>query len=119
MLPECHGIGERSCRVMQDPFVTTCEIFLIILIAIGYIDAGSAAKAAPAAVTALRKDLVMAEPKFTPNVRVAEIRALADCLEARGASVLMKGQPAQCAAPKEGSGTSVQVRDFGGWQPIS
>jgi len=39
----------------------------------------------------------MAEPKFTPNMSVAEVRALADRLEARGTSVLMRDQPAQCA----------------------
>jgi hypothetical protein len=45
------------------------------------------------------KALVMADPKLTlPRpMTVDEIRALADRLEARGTSVLMRDQPAQCA----------------------
>ena len=39
----------------------------------------------------------MAESKVTPTMTVDEIRALADRLEARGISVLMRDQPAQCA----------------------
>ena len=39
----------------------------------------------------------MAESKLAPTMTVDEIRALADRLEARGISVLMKDQPAQCA----------------------
>jgi hypothetical protein len=43
------------------------------------------------------KALVMADPKLTLPMTVDEIRALADRLEARGTSVLMRDQPAQCA----------------------
>jgi hypothetical protein len=48
-------------------------------------------------LTTTRKDLVMAELKLAPTMAVDEIRALADRLEARGTSVLMRDQPAQCA----------------------
>ena len=95
----------------------------------------------------------MADRKLTLPMTIDEIRALADRLEARGTSVLMRDQPAQCAdlecaahllrffaglgapppngreplenqslfltTPDEVAGTSVQVRDFAGWQPIS
>ena len=39
----------------------------------------------------------MADPKITLPMTIDEIRALADRLEARGTSVLMRDQPAQCA----------------------
>jgi len=39
----------------------------------------------------------MADSKLTLTVTMDEIRALADRLEARGTSVLMRDQPAQCA----------------------
>jgi len=39
----------------------------------------------------------MADRKLTLPMTIDEIRALADRLEARGASVLMRDQPAQCA----------------------
>jgi hypothetical protein len=39
----------------------------------------------------------MADRKLTLPMTVDEIRALADRLEARGTSVLMRDQPAQCA----------------------
>jgi hypothetical protein len=39
----------------------------------------------------------MADRKLTLSMTIDEIRALADRLEARGTSVLMKDQPAQCA----------------------
>ncbi len=39
----------------------------------------------------------MADPKLTLTMTIDEIRALADRLEARGTSVLMKDQPSQCA----------------------
>src|SRR5258708_38454375 len=51
----------------------------------------------PTALTTTRKDLVMADRKLTLPMTIDEIRALADRLEARGTSVLMKDQPAQCA----------------------
>ena len=75
--PNATESANDRVEAMQDPFVSTYTILSSILLAIEYINAGSAANAAPAAVTALRKDLVMAEPKFTPNMSVAEIRALA------------------------------------------
>jgi hypothetical protein len=43
------------------------------------------------------KALVMADWKLTLPMTIDEIRALADRLEARGTSVLMRDQPAQCA----------------------
>ena len=68
--PNATESANDRVEAMQDPFVSTYTIELIILPAIEYINAGSAVKAAPAAVTAaLRKDLVMAQPKFTPNMR--------------------------------------------------
>ena len=39
----------------------------------------------------------MADPKIALSMTIDEIRALADRLEARGTSVLMRDQPAQCA----------------------
>ncbi len=39
----------------------------------------------------------MANSKLTLTMTIDEIRALADRLEARGTSVLMRDQPAQCA----------------------
>jgi hypothetical protein len=39
----------------------------------------------------------MADWKLTLPLTIDEIRALADRLEARGTSVLMRDQPAQCA----------------------
>jgi hypothetical protein len=39
----------------------------------------------------------MADRKLTLPMTIDEIRALADRLEARGTSVLMRDQPAQCA----------------------
>ena len=39
----------------------------------------------------------MADWKLTLPMSVDEIRALADRLEARGTSVLMRDQPAQCS----------------------
>jgi hypothetical protein len=39
----------------------------------------------------------MADWKLTLPMTVDEIRSLADRLEARGTSVLMRDQPAQCA----------------------
>jgi hypothetical protein len=39
----------------------------------------------------------MADPKLTLPMTIDEIHALADRLEARGTSVLMRDQPAQCA----------------------
>jgi len=88
-------VGGRAGAIKILPFqlLINYNAYLLALVE----RAADGAATPPAALTTTRKALVMADRKLTLPMTIDEIRALADRLEARGTSVLMRDQPAQCA----------------------